>query len=127
VQRRFTKRLYGFYLLTYAERLKRLNVESLEERRIKFDLHMIFKIVHKLVDINDDLFIRSDMSLNLRGHNQRFLKPQVRLNCRSHSFGCRNIDVWNSLPQAAVDCSTIVSFKNALNEISFSKYLHLAP
>jgi len=110
-----------------AQRLQRLNVESLEERRIKFDLHTIFKIVHKLVDINDELFIRSVESLNLRGHNQRFLKPQVRLNCRAHSFACRNINVWNSLPQAAVDCKSLVAFKNALNELSFSKYLHLEP
>jgi len=83
VQRRFTKRLSGFHSLTYAQRLQRLNVESLEERRIKFDMHTIFKIVHKLVDINDELFIRSVESLNLRGHNQRFFKPQVRLNCRA--------------------------------------------
>jgi len=127
VQRRFTKRLSGFHSLTYAQRLQRLNVESLEERRIKFDMHTIFKIVHKLVDINDELFIRSVESLNLRGHNQRFFKPQVRLNCRAHSFACRNINVWNSLPQAAVDCKSLVAFKNALNELSFSKYLHLEP
>jgi len=127
VQRRFTKRLFGFCSLTYAQRLQRLKVESLEERRIKFDLQMIFKIMHQLVDIEDDLFIKSDGSLNLRGHNQRFIKPHIRLNCRAHSFACRSINVWNSLPQAAVDCSNLAAFKNAVNKLNFSQFLHLSP
>jgi len=38
IQRRFTKRLKGFYSLSYVNRLKALNTESLELRRLKTDL-----------------------------------------------------------------------------------------
>jgi len=38
VQRRFTKRLWGFRNISYAERLKLLNLDTLEARRLKFDL-----------------------------------------------------------------------------------------
>jgi len=43
VQRRFTKRLCGYWDLPYVERLKRLNLETLETRRIKSDLVMFTK------------------------------------------------------------------------------------
>jgi len=38
VQRRFTKRLHDFSSLPYDERLKKLNVDSLEQRKLYFDL-----------------------------------------------------------------------------------------
>ena len=44
VQRRFTKRL--------VERLKRLNLEMLETRRIKSDLVMCYKIIFDIVHLN---------------------------------------------------------------------------
>ena len=45
VQRNFTRRLPGFGELSYGERLDRLNLEYLEERRIRFDLVEVFKII----------------------------------------------------------------------------------
>ena len=50
VQRRFTKRLYGFKNLSYAERLAKLNnADSLELRRLKQDLVIMFKIMHYFI------------------------------------------------------------------------------
>ena len=49
VQRRFTKRLPGFCSLSYAERLKRLNLPSLELRRLHADLIYCYKVVFWLV------------------------------------------------------------------------------
>ncbi len=42
VQRRFTKRIYGLHCLSYSERLLALHAESLELRRLKADLLMVF-------------------------------------------------------------------------------------
>ena len=58
VQRLFTKKLYGLQDMSYPNRLKCLNAESLEMRRIKFDLSMYFKILHGLVDLNSDTFFQ---------------------------------------------------------------------
>ena len=60
VQKYFTKRLSGMKSLNYNDRLQRLNLESLELRRLKADLVMYFKIDHGAVDLNvDDFFKRS--------------------------------------------------------------------
>ena len=57
VQRRFTKRLLGFKYLPYCERLKRLNVPSLELRRHYTDLFWCYKIVFGLVNVKSDDFL----------------------------------------------------------------------
>jgi len=44
VQRSFTKRLPGLKSLSYTERLLCLNLESLESRRVKADLVLLFKV-----------------------------------------------------------------------------------
>jgi len=58
VQRRFTKRLPGFYSLYYAERLKRLNLPSLELRRLHADLIYCYKVVFGLTDLETSGFSR---------------------------------------------------------------------
>ena len=45
VQRRFTKRLKGLHSLSYVNRLKVLNADSLELRRLKTDLVTMYKIL----------------------------------------------------------------------------------
>ena len=45
VQRRFTKRLKGLHSLSYVNRLKALNDDSLELRRLKTDLVTVYKIL----------------------------------------------------------------------------------
>ena len=44
VQRRFTKKLNGLKSMSYEQRLNALNTESLELRRLKLDLVLMFKI-----------------------------------------------------------------------------------
>ena len=56
VQRRFTKRLRGYRIISYAERLRLLNLDTLKARRLKFDLIYCYKIVFGLVRVNCDNF-----------------------------------------------------------------------
>jgi len=57
VQRRFTRRLPRFKNFSYAERLERLNLPSLELRRLHCDLLWCYKIRFGHVDISfDDMF-----------------------------------------------------------------------
>ena len=125
VQRRFTKRLHSMWSLSYLDRLTVLNVDSLQLRRLKSDLIMIYKIVNNLVDINDNIITASTFNINLRRHSKYLVKPKTNRNCRFFSFACRNIDVWNSLPNYMVDINNLSSFKHNLNKINFSKYLCL--
>jgi len=50
VQRRFTKRLPGLNGLSYPERLKHVNLDSLELRRLYTDLYYCYKMLFGLVD-----------------------------------------------------------------------------
>ena len=45
VQRRFTKRLRGLSTLTYKDTLQVLGLQSLESRRLQFDLIYAYKIL----------------------------------------------------------------------------------
>jgi len=58
VQRRFTKRLRGLRNISYAERLKLLNLDTLESRRLKFDLIYCYKIIFGLLRVNRDEFLK---------------------------------------------------------------------
>ena len=58
VQRRFTKRLYGLKCLSYAFRLTKLGLCSLELRRLSLDLILYYKIVFGMVNVSfNDLFL----------------------------------------------------------------------
>jgi len=70
---RFTKRLVGLHNMTYAERVGFLKLDSLEVRRIRFDI--IFsptcKILFGLVNMNSsDMFAFNDFTAT-RGHDTR--------------------------------------------------------
>ena len=56
VQRRFTKRLPGMKSLSYHQRLTKLDLESLELRRIRADLIFAYKLIFGLIDINPSEF-----------------------------------------------------------------------
>jgi len=51
VQRKFTKRLPSYRDLSYADRRKLLELNTLEQRRLKFDLVMCYKTVFGLVKL----------------------------------------------------------------------------
>ena len=105
VQRRFTKRLSTLKNLSYRERLKCLNIFSLELRRLHTDLFWCYKIVFGLVYVNlDDLFVFSPCQYT-RGHKFKLYKRQTISCVRANFFSERVINCWNSLPHT-VDFSS---------------------
>ena len=114
VQRRITKMIVGCESLTYPERLRRLNLISLEMRRLRADLIEVFKIMHGLEGLErDDFFILRE-STNLRGHRFTIHKQHCRLNCRKFFFTQRVITEWNNLPSSTVTSTSVNMFKNAI-------------
>ena len=74
VQRYFTRRLPNLADYSYPDRLSRLNIESLEERRIRFDLVEAFKIIRGFSVIPRENFFEFKPDRGTRGH-----KYQLRL------------------------------------------------
>ena len=101
VQRKYTKFFPGLYDVTYADRLATLNLQTLEERRIYADLILLYKIIHGLVDIELDKYLKFGPS-RTRGHPLKLQVMSSRVNCHKHHFFNRVVNIWNSLPSDVV-------------------------
>lgn len=114
-QRRATKMIKGMGNKTYEDRLKLLQMTTLETRRVRGDLIEVFKIIKGFEQVDKiKFFVAADG--NTRGHDQKLVKGRCRLNCRFFSFSNRIINVWNGLPGDVVACNTIEGFKNRLDK-----------
>lgn len=119
VQRSFTKRIPGFYNLAYDDRLLRLELESLELRRQRQDLVMLYKIANHIIDIEFDSMFEWATGLQTRGHSLRIQIPRCRLNIRKSFFACRVVPFWNALPDYLVNATSVVVFKRKIQQFTF--------
>ena len=125
VQRKFTRNICQRANLTfsnYEERLLKLKLESLESRRIKRDLILLYKIIHNIVDVDaKNFFMFSSLGgYNLRRHQLHInRKPKTKTLRRENFFTYRVIKFWNDLPEEIVMSQTLAIFKTKLNRVSF--------
>jgi len=122
VQRRFSKYVCSLSSVTYAERLNILHADSLELRRLKADLVMMYCSMHGLNALKFSDFFTLCNS-NTRGHSVKLRKNFSRVNCRAFSFANRCIDVWNNLENDIVTAPSLYSFKVRLKSVDFSKFV----
>ena len=94
-QRRATRMVPELRGMSYRERLMELNLSTLEYMRKRYDSIQVFKIVHKIDDIDMNKFFTFTDNSQLRGHNLKLTKPRVNKSIRLNSFPMRNIQVWN--------------------------------
>ena len=124
VQRQFTKRLPGCAHLDYASRLSKLNIQSLELRRLHLDLLYVYKILFGLVDIVvTDLFSPFNNCHNTRGHAFKLKSNNCRVNIRQHYFAERVINPWNSLHAEVKDFESLASFKRCLYKNNLETFI----
>jgi hypothetical protein len=114
VQRRFTKRLPGLHNLTYAERLNKLKLITLELRRLHIDLLWCYRIVFGICCLKSDDFFVINVESVTRGHPYKLFKQQCGGGPRFNFFANRIINVWNSLPYDMVDFSSLNTFKRTI-------------
>ena len=93
VQRRYTKRLFGHAKLSYTERLQRLQLCSLELWRLRFDLHMCYRIVFILLNVCVSDFFVLNCTTQTRGHPFKLYKPHSHSSTRTSFFSIRIINV----------------------------------
>ena len=122
VQRRFTKWLSGFGTLPYADRLRRLNLPSLELRRLHTDLIYCNKIVFGLTDLPLSDYFQMAPLLNTRGHKFKLYKKRCSAIIHSKFFSEHVIDTWNNLP-SSIDFSSLSSFIRTVKLTDLSDYL----
>ena len=114
VQRRWTREVAGLSDLPYGERLRRLDLFSVQGRLLRADLILVWKILNGYCAINpSDIFSFSVAGVT-RGHPLKLFLPRSRLEVRHRFFSIRVINIWNSLSHDTVMAETINSFKSCL-------------
>ena len=101
-----------------------LKLDTLELRRLRIDLHELYKIAHNLNDLRFDDFFQLNRNVT-RGHDYKLILPPFRLNIRKFSFAVRVAEVWNSLPRPTVSCASLSLFRSRLEESDLSAFLKL--
>ena len=118
VQRRFTKKLPGLFRYCYQDRLRRLQLPSLELRSLYADLVWCYKILLGIVDVQSDKFFQFNMRPS-RGHQYKLYKNRNVSRVRAAFFSERVVNAWNSLPDS-VDFSTLSKFRRSIMRVDLN-------
>ncbi|XP_052212121.1 uncharacterized protein LOC127831167 [Dreissena polymorpha] len=99
VQRRAARYVTNRYHNTssVSSMIEHLGWETLESRRTKAQLTMLYKIINDLVDIPANQYLVQAPS-RPKDHNKKYHQPSTSTSCHKNSFFPRTISVWNHLP-----------------------------
>jgi len=117
VQHRLTRFFDDLKDLDYNERLRKLKLWSLQERRNRADLVELFKMVRGISTVPLDSYFQLADGSRTRGHSWKLMKSHIRCDARLYFFSARVVNRWNSLTQEAVEVTTVNSFKSHLEKI----------
>ncbi len=94
----------------YEERVQRLGLYSLQQRRLRTNLITAFKIFTGLLDIDLNLFIVPPVRRGLRGHPYKVLQGASHHRRRGSAFSARVVKYWNKLPASVVTAPSVNVF-----------------
>ena len=109
--------------LSYSDRLKALNLYSIQGRLLRADLIMCWKVFHGHSCVSPaDLFQQPPQN-HTRGHCYKIFPPATNTGIRKFLRLDVGIPVWNSLSSDTVCATTLSSFKHGLDhDISEALY-----
>ena len=114
-QRMATRQVRELRGLSYDERLRRLNLFSLQRRRLRGDLISVYRILRGFDNLPVAAFFELRPGDRLRGHPFTIKKNAAASSPRASSFAVRVVNDWNRLPQDVVLADTVASFKRRLD------------
>ena len=103
IQRSFTRMIDGIGLLPYCERLKKLRLTTLLERRMRGDLIETYKIISGQVEYGKNLF-------NISRSGAKILKDSSS----DQNLRNRVANYWNKIPESVKDAPSVEVFKSRL-------------
>lgn len=100
---------------SYEQRLRELDIHSLETRRLRGKLIEVFKILNKFDNIDYRQFFRYDFNEITRSNGQKLCHKRFQTNMAKNFFSYDIIDKWNSLSYEIVNSDSIEQFKKRLD------------
>ena len=115
VQRRAARFVCNRYHNTSSvtQMLDHLHWETLEERRTKSRLVMMYKITHQLVAVPMTCLVPA-LQITRGNHGFKYRQIWARRQCFQYSFFPRTIVTWNALPITVVQQGNLQGFTQAL-------------
>ena len=122
VQKRFTRNIgvrCNISFVSYQDCLYKLNIKSLEYRRLVFHLIYVYEIFHNLVEVCfDDFFQSSNNQYNLRRHSWSIkLRNKPSTDGYRLFFSNRICPVRNKLPEQIVSAPNLTAFKYLFSKL----------
>ena len=128
IQKRFTRTACmrcQIPFSSYEDRLFKLNLLSLEHRRIYHDLVYLFKIINHLTDIKFENYFRYELNdYNLRDSSLKLRPLSSSKNSSNkwlNTFFLRACDYWNKLPYNLKCIKCVNIFKMKVKKVDFDK------
>ena len=122
VQKKAVNLVQGLEGLTYEEKLKKLNLETLRVRRIKADLTLAFKIIRGFSDVDKNTWFhlvdQNNRVTRLSSCQYNLKTQKSRTELRKNFFSNRIINFWNSLPTEVKMCENVKQFKEKLKTLT---------
>ena len=94
----------------------KVEMESLETRRMKTDLVDTYKFLHGHYKTDPDKFF-SLPHKDLRGHSMKLFQRRSKTSLANHFYSNRVVKSWNNLPKQVVAAPTIAGFKQNLRAL----------
>jgi len=127
VQRSFTRRIPALREMSFKERLVALKLSTLEERRIKSGLLLIYKYLNHLIKITDlPLIVKQQTVRARRGHDQ-MLHIQINKSVQRDQMICKLANIWNHLDVNLVNSQSAAEFKRTIERQDLSQYCTYNP
>ena len=116
VQRYYTRRLCSRND-DYMQRLDLFNIDSLEERRIKSDIVLFFKLTKNVINMN--VSDHYTIVKRNRGHSKHLFLYYSRTDKRKYFWINRIVPHWNKLSNDIVTSDNAKLFKSRLRNVTF--------
>ncbi|MBN3306953.1 ZBED5 protein, partial [Amia calva] len=105
------------YIPVCNERLRELNLFTLEQRRQCGDLIQVFNIMKGIDHIKPEEFFQISRDTRTRGHKLKLGFKAFKTENKRHFFTQRGVTIWNKLPSDVAEAENMGTFKIRLDRI----------